>query len=130
MSTQEYLGFEAAQSVRRIPFKTAKVVPGIVSGTHILIVSGETACVNMKVRLSPLIYIRCPEYWGIEVLGELQGGRCFIGIVPTPFTVSMQLNGIVGSKGIEVLGAKQAQRIKVAGGCKSTVAFQADLVQQ
>jgi hypothetical protein len=129
MSTQQYLDFEAAQSVRRIPFKTAKVVPGIVSGTHILIVSGETACVNMKVRLSPLIYIRCPEYWGIEVIGELQGGHCFIGIVPTQFTVSIQLNGIVGSKGIEVLGAKQAKKIKVAGGCKSTAAFQADPVE-
>ena len=126
MSTQQYLEFEAAQSIRRIPFKTAKVVPGIVSGTHILIVSGETACVNMRVRLSPLIYIRCPEYWGIEVLGELKGGRCIVGIVPTPFTVSMQLTGVVGSKGIEVLGAGKPKRIKVAGGCKSTGSFQAD----
>jgi hypothetical protein len=129
MSTEQYLDFEAAQSVRRIPFKTAKVVPGIVSGTHILIVSGTTACVNMKVRLSPLIYIRCPDYWGIEVIGELKGGHCIIGIVPTPFTVSMQLNGMIGSKGIEVLGAKQAKKIKVAGGCKTTGAFQAEPVE-
>lgn len=129
MSTEQYLDFEAAQSVRRIPFKTAKVVPGFVSGTYILIVSGETACVNMKVRLSPLIYIRCPEYWGIEVLGELEDGHCIIGIVPTPFTVSRQLNGTIGSKGIEVLGAKQAKKIKVAGGCKSTGAFRAEPVK-
>ena len=129
MSTQQYLDFEAAQSVRRIPFKTAKVVTGIVSGTYILIVSGETACVNMKVRLSPLIYIRCPEYWGIEVIGELQGGHCILGILPTPFTVAMQLNGVIGSKGIEVLGAKQAKKIKVAGGCKPTLSFQAEPVQ-
>ncbi|MET1112586.1 MAG: hypothetical protein ABWX67_13770 [Allosphingosinicella sp.] len=123
MSTQQYLDFEAAQSVRRIPFKTAKVVTGIVSGTYILIVSGETACINMKVRLSPLIYVRCPEYWGIEVLGELQGGHCIIGIVPTPYQVFIQLNGITGSKGIEVLGAGQSKRIKVAGGCKSAASF-------
>jgi hypothetical protein len=124
MSTQEFLAFEAAQSIRRIPFKTAKVVPGIVSGTHILIVSGETACINMKVRLSPLIYIRCPEYWGIEVIGTL-AGHCIVGIVPTPYTVSIQLTGITGSKGIEVLGAGQSKRIKVAGGCKPIVSFEA-----
>ncbi|HYJ83406.1 MAG TPA: hypothetical protein VEW26_11285 [Allosphingosinicella sp.] len=121
MSTQQFLDLEAAQSVRRIPFKTARVVPGFVSGTYILIVSGVTACVNMKVRLSPLIYIRCPEYWGIEVLGELTGGHCIIGIVPTPYTVFIQLNGIVGSKGIEVLGAGSSKKIKVPGGCKSTI---------
>jgi len=125
MSTEQFLDLEAAQSIRRVSFKTAKVVPGFVSGTHILIVSGETACINMKVRLSPLIYISCPEYWGIEVIGELQDGHCIIGIVPTKFTVSRQLNGIIGSKGIEVLGAKQSKKIKVAGGCKSAVSFQA-----
>jgi hypothetical protein len=73
MSTQEFLDFEPAHSIRRVPYQTAKVVPGIVGGTWILIVSGETACVNMKVHLSPLVYIRCPEYWGIEVVGTSTG---------------------------------------------------------
>jgi hypothetical protein len=124
MSTNEFLDYAPAQSARRIPFQTAKVVPGVVSGTHILIVAGETACINMKVRLAPLIYIRCPEYWGIEVVGSLDG-PCIIGIVPTPYSVAIQLNGIIGSKGIEVLGAK-SKRIKVAGGCKSTLSFEAN----
>lgn len=123
MSTQDFLSYEPAQSSRRIPFQTAKVVTGIVSGTYILIVTGETACVNMKVRLAPLIYIRCPEYWGIEVIGTLDG-PCMIGIVPTPYSVALQLTGITGSKGIEVLGAKP-KRIKVAGGCKPTLSFEA-----
>ncbi|HEX6377197.1 MAG TPA: hypothetical protein VFZ91_15905 [Allosphingosinicella sp.] len=125
MSTKEYLEYEAAQSVRRIPFDSAKVVTGIVNGTYILIVSGETACVNMKVRLSPLIYVRCPEYWGIEVIGELDGCHCIIGIVPTPYTVSIQLTGITGSEGVEVLGANQSKRFEVAGGCRSTASFDA-----
>jgi hypothetical protein len=127
MSTQDYLALEPAQSARRLPFKTAKVVPGFVSGTYILIVSGETACINMKVRLSPLIYIRCPQYWGIEVVGTLDG-PCIIGIVPTPYTVAIQLTGITGSKGIEVLGAK-SKRIRVPGGCKPTLSFEGDAIE-
>lgn len=123
MSTKEFLDLEPAQSSRRIPYQTAKVVPGIVSGTYILIVSGETACINMKVQLSPLVYIRCPEYWGIEVIGTLDG-PCIVGIVPTPFSETIQLTGITGSKGIEVLGAT-SELIEVEGGCESTACFDA-----
>ncbi len=123
MSTKNFLALEPGQSARRIPFDTAKVVPGIVSGTWILIVSGETECINMKVHLSPLIYIQCPEYWGIEVLGTLDG-PCIVGIVPTPYTVSIELTGITGSKGIEVLGAK-SECIGVEGGCRSETSFEA-----
>lgn len=123
MSTREFLDLEPAQSARRIPYDTAKVVPGIVPGTWILIVSGETACVNMTAQLSPLVYITCPEYWGIEVVGTLDG-PCIVGIVPTPYSVSIQLTGITGSKGIEVLGAKSEQ-IEVEGGCESSFCFEA-----
>jgi len=71
MSTENFLALNPAQSVRRIAFDKARVVGGFVTGTYFLVVSGETACVNMDVRLSPLIYVTCPDYWGIEVVGSL-----------------------------------------------------------
>jgi hypothetical protein len=100
----------ASASVRLINFARAKVVPGIVPGTFILIVSGTKPYLNMTVELSPLIYIRRPEYWGIEVVGSLHG----IGLPATaPYTVFIPLDGITGTKGIEVIGANKKQKIKV-----------------
>jgi hypothetical protein len=49
-------------------------------------------------------------------------GPCIVGIVPTPYSVSIQLTGITGSKGIEVLGTTSEQ-IEVEGGCDSGLCF-------
>jgi hypothetical protein len=78
----------------------AKVVPGIVNDTYILIVKGKKPYLNMRVRLSPLTYVRQPEYWGIEVLG------CVSGIsLPTVGTYEefLPLDGVRGTCGIEVM---------------------------
>jgi hypothetical protein len=100
----------ASASVRLVNFTRAKVVPGFVSGTFILIVSGTKPYLNMTVELSPLIYIRRPDYWGIEVVGSLHG----IGLPTTsPYTVFIPLDGITGTKGVEVIGANKKQKIKV-----------------
>ena len=102
---------QASQSVRRINFTKAEVRPGFVTNTFFLIVSGNKPYLNMQVRLSPLIYIRQPEYWGIEVLGTLSG----IGLpVVAPYHVFIPLDGIIGTKGIEVLGATKSKKIKVS----------------
>ena len=71
----------------------------------------------MQVDLSPLIYIDCPEYWGIEVIGRLPGGVCLTAV--KPFTISLPLDGgnIIGSLGIEVIGANKKETFKVPGGC-------------
>lgn len=110
---------QVSQSARRIDFRQAQVVGGIVSGTYILIVSGTKPYLNMDVHLSPLIYVRRPEYWGIEVIGTLSG----IGIPRTaPYHVYLDLTGLTGTKGVEVLGAKTRKRIDVppkGGGKKS-----------
>lgn len=106
---------ETASSVRKIGFDEAQVVPGIVPDTYFLVVRGEAPCLNMKVALSPLIYIRCPEYWGIEVVGSLPGGFCLDAI--KPYVVTIPLSGITGSRGIEVIGANRSQGFDVAGGC-------------
>ncbi len=108
--SEGFLNAPVAESVRLIEFDEARVVPGIVPRTWILIVSGTKPYLNMTVELSPRIYIRRPEYWGIEVVGSLPG----IGLPATaPYTVSLPLDGVTGTKGIDVIGANRTERIAV-----------------
>ncbi len=99
-----------AESCRTINFKDTDVRPGIVNDTWFLIVSGIKPYVNMKVELIPVVYITQPEYWIIEVIGCLPG----IGL-PTeaPYTVSIPLDGITGTKGIEVKGGRKSEKIDI-----------------
>jgi len=113
MKTAAFLKTPTPTSVRLINFTRAEVRPGFLPKTWILIVSGTKPYANMTVRLSPLIYIRRPEYWGIEVIGSLPG----IGIpVTAPYTVSMQVDQTLGTKGIEVIGASRRKKIPVPPG--------------
>jgi hypothetical protein len=76
---------------------------------HVLVVSGTKPYMNMEVTLEPLTFIRQPEYWGIEVVGRLPGG---IGLPAlAPYQVSIPLAGIVGTKGIEVIGATRSEKV-------------------
>jgi hypothetical protein len=118
--SEEFLNAPTSASVRLIDFDKAKVISGFIPGTYFLVVSGTKPCLNMTVELSPLIYIRQPEYWGIEVIGSLPG-FCLTALAP--YTVSIPLDGILGTKGIEVIGANKRQKIPVprrsrAGGGK------------
>jgi hypothetical protein len=75
-----------------------------------LVVSGFKPTSNMEVELSPLVYIRQPEYWEIEVLGCQRG----LGLpVLTPYTVALRIDGTIGTKGIEVVGATRSPRIDI-----------------
>lgn len=107
----------ASQSCRLINFDKVDVRPGFIPETWFLIVSGEKPCINMEVSLVPVVYIRCPEYWQIEVVGCLPHGICLEAVAP--YTVTIPLSGITGSEGIEVLGASTSKKVKVTGGCKS-----------
>lgn len=115
MSLQEFAAEEAAESVRRINFDSCEVV-GNFPGGYSLIVRGEAPCLNMIVQLLPRIYIECPDYWVIEVVGYLPGGFCLTAT--QPFTRTIPLNGITGSRGIEVRGARRSEQIDLEGGCK------------
>jgi hypothetical protein len=113
MKTAVFLKTPTPTSVRLINFTRAEVRPGFLPNTWILIVSGTKPYLNMTVRLSPLIYIRRPDYWGIEVIGSLPG----IGLPGTaPYTVSLPLDGILGTNGIEVIGATKRKKIVVPPG--------------
>ena len=86
-------------SCRLIEFEKADVVPGFVPKTFFLIVAGTKPWATMKVELHPLIYIRQPEYWGIEVVGCQAG----IGLPMTaPYHVALDITHLLGTKGIEV----------------------------
>jgi hypothetical protein len=114
--TQELLDTTQQSSGGRIiAFESAQVVPGIVNGTHFLVVSGQAPCLNMEVSVVPLIYVSCPEFWEIEVVGTLPSGFCLPAI--RQYTVTIPLTGIVGSKGVEVVGANGRERFEVDGGC-------------
>jgi hypothetical protein len=77
----------------------------------VLRVSGTKPMANMQVQLVPLIFIRQPEYWGIEVVGSLPGG---IGLPAlAPYEVSLPLTGFLGTQGIEVIGASRVQRFDI-----------------
>ena len=106
----EFARQPVSESVRLIDFERAEVRPGFLPGTYILVVSGTKPYLNMQVALSPLVYVRQPEYWGIEVIGSLPG----LGLPAlAPYIVSLPLDGIRGSIGIEVIGANQTQFINL-----------------
>ena len=106
----EFARQPVAESVRLIDFERAEVRPGFLPETYILVVSGTKPYLNMQVMLSPLVYVRQPEYWSIEVIGSLPG----IGLPAlAPYTVSLPLDSIRGSLGIEVIGANQTQLINL-----------------
>ena len=118
MNTEELVELKTASSVRLIPFERAEVRPGFLPGSFILVVSGDAPCLNMDVALSPLIYVRCPEYWGIEVTGTLPAGFCLPAL--KPYVATIDLAGITGSRGIEVIGADGSKTFEVTGGCGDT----------
>jgi hypothetical protein len=101
----------ASQVCKIIDFEKAEVRPGFVGGTFFLVVSGNAPCFNTDVKLVPLVYIRRPEYWEIEVVGCMGGPICLPEI--QPFTESLPLDGVLGTKGIEVVGATRRVRIDV-----------------
>lgn len=122
MSIREVSGLEAARSVKRIAFDSYEIIDGIVAGRPLLVVRGRAPCLNMQVALSPLIYIDCPDYWGIEVVGTLPGGICLTAL--EPYTVSIPLAGIIGCQGIEILGAGRTERVALEGGCRTGQSFE------
>jgi hypothetical protein len=101
----------APQSCRLIDFESAEVRPGFVNNTFFLIVTGSVPCTNMRVELIPLIYIRRPEYWEIEVVGCLPGPICLPQV--RRYTETLPLDGILGTNGIEVVGASRREQIRV-----------------
>jgi hypothetical protein len=126
---EELTGYEAlpkAGSYRLVDFEWTEVVTLRTFPPQILLrVGGTKPYANMRVDLSPLVYIRQPEYWGIEVVGRLRGGILLPAEVP--YEVSLPLSGITGTRGVEVIGATRSERIevpsRVLGSCRDWFAW-------
>lgn len=88
----------------------AKLFPGIVAGTYFLTVTGTVPWRTMTVKFAPLIYVRQPEYWGIEVIGIQTG----VGLPATaPFTHTEEVTSTVGTKGVEAIGANKPIKLQL-----------------
>ncbi|MDQ3700330.1 MAG: hypothetical protein M3442_05350 [Chloroflexota bacterium] len=109
---QRFYKLPPSTSWRRINFERAEVqVLESFPPQYVLVVSGTKPFLNMEVDLEPVVYVRQPEYWEIEVLGRLRGATGLTAVAP--YTVSLSLGGAMGSIGVEVLGATSAKRIPV-----------------
>jgi hypothetical protein len=103
-----------ASTFRLIDFEEATILNlATFPGRLALQVSGQKPYANMKVSLEPVVYVRQPEYWEIEVVGSLSG----VGLpVVTPYTVTLPLAGTIGTRGIDVVGATTFQRFDILPG--------------
>lgn len=99
----------ASEACRRLDFENVEIVPGFVNDTWFAVVSGAKPWLTMQVDLRPRIYIDQPDYWGIEVVGCLNG----MGLpAKGKYSTSMQVNGM-GKLGVEVIGATTSKKLKV-----------------
>lgn len=119
MSDEQVRAFHALptpQSCRVIDFEFAQVFTlPIVPPRHVLVVRGEKPYFNMQVNLIPLVYIQQPEYWSIEVVGRLPE----VGLpAVAPYVVELDLDGTIGTSGIEVIGANRSKKIDIADDAK------------
>ena len=97
-------------SSQLIDFTGAIVLPGIKPKSYYLLVWGKKPYTNMHVQLDALIYVQQPDYWGIEVRGSMSG----VGpALMTPYFIFKSLDGILGKKGIEVIGKTKKKKINV-----------------
>jgi hypothetical protein len=103
-----------ATTARRIDFERAEIlVLESFPPQYVLSISGTKPYLNMAVDLVPVVYIRQPEFWEIEVVGRLRG----IGLPAlAPYTATLNLAGATGSEGVVVLGATRSKRLVVPGG--------------
>ncbi|HEY0331882.1 MAG TPA: hypothetical protein VGC77_22635 [Rhodopseudomonas sp.] len=98
---------------RRIDFDTARVDPGFLPNSWFLTVNGRKPWASMTVELVPLVYVKRPDFWGIEVVAAQRG----IGIpLEVPYSVVLEISNVLGTAGIEVIGATKSEKIKVGSG--------------
>jgi hypothetical protein len=71
----------------------------------------------MEVSLVPLTYVSRPQWWGIQVVGSTgeSGPHVSQPITAIPYSVDLDLQGITGTEGVEVIGATKTERLAVPG---------------
>jgi hypothetical protein len=112
---------------RLIDFEQAEVItPMIYPPRPRLVVSGVKPHPDMDVTLVPLSYVSQPPYHGIQVVGTatFDGPHVSPPIASVPYQVELDLEGVNGSEGVEVIGDTRTEQIVVPtagpGGEKAT----------
>jgi hypothetical protein len=97
-----------------VDFDTAVVRPGATSESYVLTVTGtlrRTGEASLGVKLVANIkYPTEPEYWEITVLWD-EADAILIDV--EPYKICVPLDGIRGSKGVEVIGKSKSLKINV-----------------
>jgi hypothetical protein len=75
-----------------------------------LTVSGKGS--GPSVYLLPVTYIRQPEYWQIEVQRCGPPGVTYPQYIQ-PYSVTIDLTGVIGTRGVEVVGTNQTEKLDV-----------------
>ena len=109
-------GEQVPQVASLIDFERADVIsPMIYPPQPRLVVSGRLPY-PMTVELVPVTYIQTPEYWAIEVISTVVGGpgpTPMPAITNVPYIVELDLQGVCGDLGVEVIGANKTEQIPV-----------------
>jgi hypothetical protein len=106
-------------SERLIDFEWAEVVtPMSYPPKPRLVVRGLAPQPDMEVSLVPLVYVSRPPYHGIQVVGTItaDGPHVSQPITALPYDVELDLQGTIGSEGVEVIGATKTEQIPVPTG--------------
>ena len=103
-----------SRGCRLVDFEQTGIVT-LWEDVHVLIITGKVLVSGVvEVQLVPYQYVEQPEYWEIEVVGGC-GNRvkdALPGPSPEPmWTTAINLKGIMGTLGVEVIGASKRERI-------------------
>ena len=104
---------------RLIDFAWAEVVtPMIYPPKPRLVVRGLKPQPDMEVSLVPLAYVSQPPYYGIQVVGTItaDGPHASQPITSIPYYAELDLQGINGSEGVEVIGDTRTEQLPVSTG--------------
>ncbi len=101
---------------RLIDFERVDVIsPMIYPPQPRLVVSGLLPTPGTRVTLQPLTYVSPPQYWGIQVVGTIENiERPAPDAAPVPYSAELDLVGVTGTEGVEVIGASQTERVVVS----------------
>jgi len=102
---------------RLVDFERADVIsPMIYPPQPRLVVQGVLPTPGTTVTLQPLMYVSQPRYWGIQVVGTAGGVErpAAPGTQPLPYSAELDLAGVTGTEGVEVIGACGTERLVVS----------------
>ena len=102
------------EAQRLIDFDRAEVITLMIYPPRPTLTVSGTLPFPMEVSLVPLTYVSRPQWWGIQVVGAIeQGPHASNPITAIPYSVNLDLQGVTGTEGVEVIGATRTERLAV-----------------